>query len=178
MATIAGVPLILTSPTAANAYYPPSGYYYDGEVQSYTVPDYEMPLLPPRDGVTTVWNGSGWSHGKFEGDIVEYARTFVNRVPYVAYATDPSIGFDCSGFIQFLYKSSLGINLPHSADSQANLGHRVSASDARAGDWVWWPNQHIGLYIGNGQMIDSPTEGQNVSEHEIWGEPVFIRFNA
>lgn len=172
---VIGFPLTTASPANAYDFYPYQEPVQQ-EVQSYKVPSYPA-IQISRDTITTAMS-SGWTGGRYKGDIVDYARTFVNRVPYVAFAADPSVGFDCSGFIQFLYKSSLDINLPHSADSQARMGTRVKAAEARAGDWVWWPNEHIGLYIGHGQMIDSPNDGQMVSEHAVWGDPIYIRFNS
>lgn len=151
----------------------------DRSVQRYTAP--EMPnsiaMTIQRDNFEIV-NLQGWKHGYYDGDIVAYARTFVGKVKYATAGTTPESGFDCSGFLAFLYSSSQNIELPHSADTQAAMGKRISAANAKPGDWVWWPNQHIGLYIGNGKMIDSPKPGHKIEEHEIWGNPVYIRFNG
>lgn len=67
-------------------------------------------------------------------------------------------GFDCSGFTMYLY-SQFGYSLPHSATSQyRNCGTHVSKSELQPGDLVFFSDSshaigHVGLYIGNGQII-------------------------
>jgi len=176
LVAIIGFPLVVASPASAYNFHHMDTTFDDSEFQSYTAPSYKL-IVIARDSVASI-KSSSWQGARYEGDIVAYARTFIDRVPYVAYSANPEVGFDCSGFIQFLYKSSLDIDLPHSADKQAAMGKEIPASQAKAGDWVWWPNEHIGLYIGNGRMIDAPTEGKMVGEHALWGDPIYIRFNG
>jgi cell wall-associated NlpC family hydrolase len=58
------------------------------------------------------------------------------------------------------------------------MGKRIPADKAKPGDWLWWPNQHIALYSGDGKMIHSPRSGKKVEEDKIWGNPIYIRFDA
>jgi hypothetical protein len=149
-------------------------------MQTYTTPDYDyakMAMIVKRDSFEII-KVKGWAHGYYQGDIVEYARTFIGKVKYAAAGTTPETGFDCSGFLQFLYSSSQDITLPHSADTQASMGKRIPADKAKPGDWLWWPNQHIALYSGDGKMIHSPRSGKKVEEDKIWGNPIYIRFDA
>ena len=94
--------------------------------------------------------------------------------PYVWGGTTPS-GFDCSGFVQYVYRQ-MGISLPRTAAAQQGAGRRVSASEARPGDIVSFTGgggvYHNGLYVGNGQMLDSPRTGKSVGIRSIWSTSV------
>ncbi|MEU9476413.1 NlpC/P60 family protein [Streptomyces sp. NPDC048191] len=76
--------------------------------------------------------------------------------PYVWGATGPN-AFDCSGLVQAAYRSA-GISLPRTTYAQINAGRRVSRSELRPGDLVFFYSgvSHVGIYVGNGQMIHAP----------------------
>ncbi|MET9408294.1 C40 family peptidase [Streptomyces sp. NPDC002935] len=76
--------------------------------------------------------------------------------PYVWGATGPD-AFDCSGLAQAAYRSA-GISLPRTTYAQINAGQRVSRSELRPGDLVFFYAgiTHVGIYVGNGQMIHAP----------------------
>ncbi|MFI0965315.1 NlpC/P60 family protein [Streptomyces sp. NPDC021080] len=76
--------------------------------------------------------------------------------PYVWGATGPD-AFDCSGLAQAAYRSA-GISLPRTTYSQINAGRRVTLSELQPGDLVFFYAgiTHVGIYIGNGQMIHAP----------------------
>ncbi|MCJ8172888.1 NlpC/P60 family protein [Clostridium botulinum] len=93
-------------------------------------------------------------------DIVNYAMKF-RGTPYVWGGDDPS-GFDCSGFVQYVYKNAAGINLPRDTYGQINVGTSVSQSNLQPGDLVFPHTGHVGIYVGNGQMIHSPETGDVV----------------
>ncbi|MBS1905750.1 MAG: C40 family peptidase [Actinobacteria bacterium] len=108
--------------------------------------------------------------------VVAYAETFVGVVPY-GWGADPSDSFGCDGLVQYVF-GHFGISLPRGADNQAALGTVISADQARAGDLVWWPGRHIGIWDGAGGIIDSPDWGRYVEHHAPWassGPPIFIR---
>lgn len=108
--------------------------------------------------------------------IVAYAQTFVGVVPY-GWGADPSDSFGCDGLVQYVF-GHFGVSLPRGADNQAALGTVISADEARAGDLVWWPGRHIGIWDGAGGIIDSPDWGRYVEHHAPWassGPPIFIR---
>jgi len=71
--------------------------------------------------------------------------------------------FDCSGLMQYAY-SAAGVSLPHSSSSQSRLGTAVSRDQLRPGDLVFFysPVSHVGMYIGNGQMVHASTSGKPV----------------
>ena len=82
--------------------------------------------------------------------------------PYVWAASGPD-AFDCSGLTQYAYAAA-GVSLPHSSGMQSQLGTPVSRSDLQPGDLVFFysPVSHVGMYIGNGQMVHASTAGEPV----------------
>jgi cell wall-associated NlpC family hydrolase len=82
--------------------------------------------------------------------------------PYVWAAAGPN-AFDCSGLTQYAYAAA-GVALPHSSLAQSRMGTAVSRSDLQPGDLVFFysPVSHVGMYIGNGQMVHASTFGQPV----------------
>ena len=110
-------------------------------------------------------NGSNESHEEesssvpsnpIGSDVVAYAMKF-EGYSYV-YGTNGPNTFDCSGFVQYVYKH-FGINLSRSSSTQANDGVYVSKSDLEPGDVLIFRDTsnsrigHVGLYIGGGQFI-------------------------
>jgi cell wall-associated NlpC family hydrolase len=91
-------------------------------------------------------------------------RTALAQVgdPYVWGAAGPN-AFDCSGLMQYAY-SAAGISLPHSSGLQSQMGAPVSASALQPGDLLFFysPVSHVGMYIGNGQMVHAATSGSPV----------------
>jgi cell wall-associated NlpC family hydrolase len=82
--------------------------------------------------------------------------------PYVWGGASPVSGFDCSGFIMYVY-AQVGVSLPHHAASQYNYGVPVSSDQLQAGDLVFFNGLgHAGIYIGGGQFIHAPHTGDVV----------------
>ncbi|MFF7469524.1 NlpC/P60 family protein [Streptomyces sp. NPDC008092] len=76
--------------------------------------------------------------------------------PYVWGATGPD-AFDCSGLAQAAYRSA-GVSIPRTTYAQIDAGRRVSRSELQPGDLVFFYSgiSHVGIYIGNGEMIHAP----------------------
>lgn len=102
--------------------------------------------------------------------VVQVALQY-QGVPY-RYGGDTPAGFDCSGFVQYVY-AQFGIALPHSVSGQAAAGTPISRADARPGDIVIMAG-HNGIYMGNGTFIDSPRAGGVVSVRPIWTDNYYI----
>ena len=70
--------------------------------------------------------------------------------------------FDCSGLMQWSFRQA-GVNIGRTTYDQVKAGYEVSPSTAKAGDLLFFSNLgHVGMYIGNGQWIESPKPGQTV----------------
>ena len=82
--------------------------------------------------------------------------------PYVWAASGPG-SYDCSGLTAYAYAAA-GIRLPHSSAMQSRMGQAVSRDQLQPGDLVFFysPVSHVGIYIGNGQMVHAPTSGDVV----------------
>jgi cell wall-associated NlpC family hydrolase len=82
-------------------------------------------------------------------------------VPYVWGGSSPS-GFDCSGLVMYVY-AQLGISLPHYTVAQWNATLPISSAQMQPGDLVFFDGLgHVGIYIGNGQLVDAPHTGSVV----------------
>ena len=92
---------------------------------------------------------------------VWWAEKAIGR-PYVWAASGPG-SFDCSGLTMWAYGHA-GISLPHSSQSQINVGQRVSKGNLQPGDLVFFgsPIHHVGMYVGGGDFIEAPHSGANV----------------
>jgi cell wall-associated NlpC family hydrolase len=88
------------------------------------------------------------------------AALSVLGTPYLWGGTSPSTGMDCSGYMQWAYKQA-GIMLPRTAAQQHAFGTPVPRDQLQPGDLVAYysPVSHIGMYIGNGQMVHEPDTG-------------------
>ena len=88
--------------------------------------------------------------------------------PYIWGAAGPT-SFDCSGLMMWAYQQ-VGISLPHFTVSQYNSGVHVSRNDLEPGDLIFFFSNisHVGMYIGNGMMIDAPNFGEDVKVQPIY----------
>ncbi len=83
--------------------------------------------------------------------------------------TSPKTGFDCSGLIQYAFKS-IKIHIPRTAREQYRKTKRIALSKLRAGDLIFFHTRrtrtrvnHVGLYLGDGKFIHAPRRGKRVS---------------
>ncbi len=95
------------------------------------------------------------------GSVVEYAKSLVGK-SYVYGAAGPD-SFDCSGLTMMAWQQA-GVSLPHNSTAQYSSGTRVSESELRPGDLVFYysPISHVGLYIGGGQVVNALNPGSGV----------------
>jgi len=81
-------------------------------------------------------------------------------VPYVAFRASPNEGFDCSGLTSWAWAQA-GVSIPHQSGQQFRSNPQVPKGEAQPGDLVFFysPISHVGMYVGDGMMIDSPHTG-------------------
>ncbi len=83
-------------------------------------------------------------------------------IPYQWGGASPSTGFDCSGLVMYVY-AQLGVQLPHFAAGQYGFGSPVPRDQLQPGDLVFFDGlSHVGIYIGNGEMVHAPQTGDVV----------------
>ncbi len=100
--------------------------------------------------------------------LIDLALT-LRHIRYVRGGHDPSTGFDCSGFVRYVFGQAIGLHLPRNAASQFLAGLKVKRADMQPGDLVFFRTagrrgriSHVGIYIDNGRFIHSPSRGQTV----------------
>jgi cell wall-associated NlpC family hydrolase len=109
--------------------------------------------------------------GNTVGVIALRAALTRRGYPYVWAAAGPT-AFDCSGLVVWAFAQE-GISLPHYTGDLWNLGVHVSEADLEPGDLVFFfeDESHVGIYIGDGLMVDAPTQGQDVQVQPIDEDP-------
>ena len=122
--------------------------------------------------ITELLYGQGVSDVRV--DLCEYAKQFVGN-KYVWGGTSLTKGADCSGFVLSVY-AKYGISLPHSSAAQSKMGTKISLSEAKPGDLIFYSNgkrvNHVAIYIGGGMIVhaSNPRTGiriQNASYRSI-----------
>jgi cell wall-associated NlpC family hydrolase len=90
---------------------------------------------------------------------------------YVRGGHSPSTGFDCSGFVRYVFERALGLELPTNSASQFRVGHKVKRDEMKPGDLVFFRTagrhgrgrvSHVGIYLSDGRFIHSPRHGETV----------------
>jgi cell wall-associated NlpC family hydrolase len=109
------------------------------------------------------------------GQVVGIALQYLG-IPYVWGGSSPATGFDCSGFVAYVF-AQVGVSLPHHAASQYSYGTPVSRDQLEPGDLVFFDGLgHVGIYIGGGQFVHAPHTGDVVkisSLYESWYASTF-----
>jgi len=143
--------------------------------------NFETPLNKPQ----YISNGQQYDALINENDLVSYSNTFLG-MRYLWGGTTPAIldttgkyisgGFDCSGFVQYVYKN-FGVNLPRTSMEQVNKGASIKIKNLEKGDLVFFMTNpalpyevsHVGIYIGNNRFIHSPNEYDVIKVSELAG---------
>ncbi len=117
----------------------------------------EVRTIKPPAGLIPHLPGSGGAKA-----ALQTAYSLIGR-PYRYGAGGPG-SFDCSGFTSYVWRAA-GVSLPHSSRAQYAATKRVSREDLQPGDLVFFgrPIHHVGMYVGNGNMINSPQTGETVA---------------
>lgn len=89
-------------------------------------------------------------------------------VKYKYGGISPDSGFDCSGFVRYVFKEAANLTLPHGARAMSQVGQNVSEKELKPGDLVFFNTMksvysHVGIYVGNNRFIHSPSAGSSIS---------------
>jgi len=98
--------------------------------------------------------------------VLQKALTLLGT-PYRWGGTSPEKGFDCSGLVSYVFRNSLGIELPRVSRDQAEAGELVQdKSKLNVGDLVFFGRRgrvdHVGIYVGEGRFVHAPSTGKDV----------------
>ena len=119
----------------------------------------------------TVANSADVAQAIAGSAIIAEAAKYVG-IGYMSGGTSPSTGFDCSGFVSYVY-AQFGISLPHNSGAYYGVGTQVDSP--QPGDIIVIPG-HVGLYAGPNLQIDSPRPGKTIQFRAIWQvNPVYVR---
>lgn len=115
-------------------------------------------------------------------DLVLSAMGFMG-IPYKWGGAAPDTGFDCSGFVQFVFKQATGLILPRSSFDQVRHGVSVAREELEPGDLVFFntlraPFSHVGIYIGENRFIHAPSRGKSVEIVDITSAYWQKRYNG
>ena len=102
----------------------------------------------------------------FAAEVVFRALSLLG-VNYRFGGNTPAAGLDCSGLVRLVYSEVTGLTLPRRSDEMSRVGGSVDRSELQPGDLVFFntlrmPFSHVGIFIGNGQFVHSPSSGSSV----------------
>ncbi len=107
---------------------------------------------------------SGWS-----GVVQEVLMNALSLtgIRYQYGGSSPETGFDCSGFVRYVFQQAASLTLPHNARALAQLGQSIPLEQLQPGDLVFFNTlkstfSHVGIYLGNNRFIHAPRTGKNI----------------
>lgn len=81
--------------------------------------------------------------------------------------SSPETGFDCSGFVRYVFQQAANLTLPHGARALSQLGQKIPLDQLQPGDLVFFNTlksafSHVGIYVGDGRFIHAPSSGGGI----------------
>ena len=154
---------------------------YRAAIFAYNRADWYVDKVLAQATAYGLGGGGGGGEGNGLGaDAVALARAYLGW-PYAWGGASPTTSFDCSGLVQWVY-GQLGVALPRTAQAQHDATDPIADADLQPGDLVFFaqtypdPNEwitHVGIYVGDGLMINAPQEGDVIKEAPVfsgyWG---------
>ncbi|MEI8033484.1 MAG: NlpC/P60 family protein [Chlorobiaceae bacterium] len=131
--------------------------------QSETTPD--SPAIAQEEKSVDAPDQTIGHMGSFFKDVIQYFGT-----RYRWGGTTPK-GFDCSGFVGFMYNKAFNMNLPRTSKEMSSMGTRVSKENLQPGDLVFFKTRgkginHVGIFIGSDTFVHSSTT-KGVTEEKL-----------
>jgi cell wall-associated NlpC family hydrolase len=100
-------------------------------------------------------------------ELVMYAMSLADT-PYRYGGNSPETGFDCSGFVNHVFKKSLGFDLPRTSQEISRVGEPLKEDQLNPGDLVFFntqqqPYSHVGIYVGENRFVHAPKKGKAIT---------------
>lgn len=97
--------------------------------------------------------------------------------------SSPATGFDCSGFVDHVFREGLGLILPHNASAMSKSGEKIKKEELQPGDLVFFNTMrhafsHVGIYLGEHLFVHAPASGGEVRVEDMRGSYWGKRFNG
>lgn len=104
-------------------------------------------------------------------------------VNYKSGGTSPETGFDCSGFVSYVYRQASNMILPHNAKAISMFGRKIAITELRPGDLVFYNTMrhtysHVGIYLGDSKFVHSSVTGRGVEVVDMKDRYWAKRFNG
>lgn len=158
-----------------------------GSVQA--APSSSEPLSQNRLAEILKERGLGSNLQSMGQSVATNTSTVINTamgmigIPYRFGGTSAETGFDCSGFVRAIYQDTMGHLLPRKADDQAKATQKIDKKELKPGDLVFFNTMrrtfsHVGIYVGDGQFIHSPSKGKSVRVENMNTSYWAKRFNG
>ena len=124
--------------------------------------------------------GSNWSSVAQEVLINALSLT---GIKYKYGGNSPETGFDCSGFVRYVFQQAASLTLPHGARALSQLGQAVPIEQLQPGDLVFFNTlkstfSHVGIYLGDNRFIHAPSSGGGIHVVNMNDEYWAKRFNG
>lgn len=128
------------------------------------LPEKQKKESEPVDTATAIEENQIAAKDTIRLSIISKAKEYIG-VNY-RYGRSDEQGFDCSGYVRFVY-SKFGITLPHSSSEQYKQSKHIKTRQALPGDLIFFQTRgksigHVGIYLGDNSFIHSPSKGKQV----------------
>jgi cell wall-associated NlpC family hydrolase len=115
-------------------------------------------------------------------DLAFYAMSLAGT-PYRYGGDSPEQGFDCSGFVRYVFRHALNLPLPRTTEEMSRMGQPVGQDDLRPGDLVFYDTlrqafSHVGIYLGDHRFVHAPSNGKAVEVVNMGADYWQHRYNG
>lgn len=127
--------------------------------QTETLPAAETPPAAARESAARPWSATAQE--------IMISALSLTGVRYKYGGSSPATGFDCSGFVRYVFLQAASLTLPHGARELSKLGEAVPIEQLEPGDLVFFNTlktafSHVGIYLGNHRFIHAPSSGGGI----------------
>jgi len=138
--------------------------------------------MSAMDGVMGQLHAVGAETGQVASQLMTTAFGLIG-VPYRMGGNSAETGFDCSGFVRYVYAHTLGLVLPRRAHEQAKATIPIAREELQPGDLVFFNTMrrafsHVGVYLGDGKFVHAPRKGDSVKISDMNERYWAQRFNG